>query len=86
MCGRVGIFLPVLFFFVFLFPSAVNGYWRLDMRPCLARGPCVLTFDLAPADKGMERKLPAAAGTGPSVYIAAEDSVSLCKLLNCKGG
>lgn len=81
MCGRVGIFLPVLFFFVFLFPSAVNGYWRLDMRPCLARGPRVLTFDLAPADKGMKRKLPAATGT-----VAAEDSVSLCKLLNCKLG
>lgn len=56
------------------------------MRPCLARGPRVLTFDLAPADKGMKRKLPAATGTGPSVYIAAEDSVSLCKLLNCKRG
>lgn len=33
------------------------------MRPCLARGPRVLTFDLAAADKGMQRKLPAATGT-----------------------
>lgn len=48
------------------------------MRPCLARGPCVLTFDSATADKGMERKLPAGTGTGtgPSVYTAMVDSVS----------
>lgn len=73
--GRVWIFPQVLFFYVFLFPSAVNGYWRLDMRPCLARGPCVLTFDLAAADKRMERKLAAGTGTGPSVYTTVEDSV-----------
>lgn len=54
------------------------------MRPCLARRPCVLTFDLAAADKGTERKLPAGTGTAPSVYM--EDSVSPCKLLNCKLG
>lgn len=59
------------YFFSFVFPSAVNGYWRLDMRPCLARGPCVLTFDLARADKGKQRKLPAGTGTEPCVHNSA---------------
>lgn len=39
------------------------------MRRCLAGGPCVLTFDLAPADKGKERKLPAGTGTGLCVCV-----------------
>lgn len=52
-----------------VFVSAVNGYRRLDMRRCLAGEPCVLTFDLAPADKGKERKLPVGTGTGLCMYI-----------------
>lgn len=64
--GRVCLSVFVL---LSVFVSAVNSYRRLYMRRCLAGGPCVLTFDLAPADKGKERKLPAGTGTGLCVYI-----------------
>lgn len=58
-----------VFVLLSVFVSAVNSYQRLDMRRCLAGEPCVLTFDLAPADKGKERKLPVGTGTDLCVYI-----------------
>lgn len=42
-------------------------------------------FDLAPADKGKERKLPAGIGTSLCVYIRV-DNDSPDKLLNYKLG
>lgn len=49
--------------------SAVNGYWRSEMRHCLAADLCLQTQQLAPADKEKKGNCQRGLGLGCCVEI-----------------